>query len=151
MAGRKSKYYSHVQPRLEEVLEWKKQGLKESAIAKNLGVGLSAFNVYKKQFPQLMDTIKRGNIKIAEIAEDSLIQGIQGHYVEETETTVETDGNNKKKQRVKKVKKWIPANPTLIIFALKNRNPDEWKDRQETHHSGGLNMNIIADYGDTDE
>jgi len=128
-AGRKGKYNTHVQPFLDEILQWKKEGMKEAAIAAKLGVSVSSFELYKKQFSEFSEVIKRGDIKIAEIAEESLIQGIQGHFIEEVEQIIDVDGKKNKKQRVKKTKKWMPANPTLIIFALKNKKPEEWQDR----------------------
>ncbi len=44
----------------------------------------------------------------------------------------------------KKVKKQVAPNPTAAIFWLKNRKPDEWRDRKETEVSGVLNISDAA-------
>ncbi|GEO58693.1 hypothetical protein [Companilactobacillus bobalius] len=38
------------------------------------------------------------------------------------------------------VEKEIPPDTTAAIFWLKNRKPDEWRDKHETELSGGLNV-----------
>jgi len=35
------------------------------------------------------------------------------------------------------------ANPTLCIFGLKNMAPDDWRDKVEQHHSGGVKVEKI--------
>ncbi|HAP5627934.1 TPA: helix-turn-helix domain-containing protein, partial [Enterococcus faecalis] len=42
------------------------------------------------------------------------------------------------------VTKQVAPNPTAAIFWLKNRKPDEWRDRKETEVSGSLNISDAA-------
>ncbi|MFC5651399.1 hypothetical protein ACFPYJ_20240 [Paenibacillus solisilvae] len=63
--------------------------------------------------------------------ENSLFRAATGYDVEELKTVVEEDKNGKKKTRIENVKRHIPANPTAMIFWLKNRAPNEWNDRRE--------------------
>ena len=42
------------------------------------------------------------------------------------------------------VDKQVAPNPTSAIFWLKNRKPDEWRDRRETEVSGSLNISDAA-------
>lgn len=42
------------------------------------------------------------------------------------------------------VDKQVAPNPTAAIFWLKNRKPDEWRDRKETEISGSLNISDTA-------
>ena len=51
--GRKCKYPTRVQPRLQEIEEWCREGLIEAEICKRLGVSIRQFQEYKKKFPQL--------------------------------------------------------------------------------------------------
>lgn len=41
----------------------------------------------------------------------------------------------------KRVKKHVPADTTAMIFWLKNRKPDVWRDRQVTSHEGEVTVN----------
>ena len=34
--------------------------------------------------------------------------------------------------------KHYPPSETAMIFWLKNRDPENWRDRQEVEHSGGI-------------
>jgi len=36
------------------------------------------------------------------------------------------------------VRKYQPPNTTALIFWLKNRKPDQWRDKQEHEHSGQI-------------
>lgn len=42
------------------------------------------------------------------------------------------------------VDKQVAPNPTAAIFWLKNRKPEEWRDRRETEVSGSLNISDVA-------
>ncbi len=69
--GRKSKYNDYVKPRLDDVKRWAAAGATESEICSALGVSVASFNEYKKQFPELMESLRAGrqtvilNIKAA--------------------------------------------------------------------------------------
>lgn len=76
---------------------------------------------------------------------------VQGYSVDETRTvtadTGKKDDNGKAIVRVKEhvvTKKHYQPNPTLIIFTLTNRDPDNWKNRQENKLSGevGIKSNL---------
>ena len=56
--GRKSKYFTHVEPYLDNISEWS-ESMTEAQIAKKLGVGKTAFNDYKMKYPKLMEAIKK--------------------------------------------------------------------------------------------
>jgi hypothetical protein len=43
---------------------------------------------------------------------------------------------------VERKKKFIPGNSTAQIFWLKNRKPNEWRDKQQIEHSGNVGLDI---------
>ncbi|GAH53775.1 unnamed protein product, partial [marine sediment metagenome] len=45
---------------------------------------------------------------------------------------------------VKTVTKIITPNVTAQIFYLKNRQPDEWKDRHDLDVSGNVNIRVVT-------
>ncbi|EJV07735.1 hypothetical protein HMPREF1334_02430, partial [Enterococcus faecalis ERV41] len=57
---------------------------------------------------------------------------------EYTEVTEELTENGM--EITKKVTKQVAPNPTAAIFWLKNRKPDEWRDRKETQISGEMSV-----------
>jgi hypothetical protein len=35
------------------------------------------------------------------------------------------------------------GNATLVIFGLKNMSPDDWREKQEVEHSGGVTFQTV--------
>lgn len=72
---------------------------------------------------------------------------IKGYTVQEKRTvtadTGKKDDNGKPIVKVKEhvvTDKHYQPNPTLVIFALTNRDPDNWKNRQENKLSGEVGI-----------
>ena len=59
MAGRPNKYFSHVQPRFEEITEWLEAGATEKEICDNLGVNPKVFCKYKNEYKELHKAYKQ--------------------------------------------------------------------------------------------
>lgn len=130
--GRRSKYHTHVEPRLIEVEGWARDGLIDEQIAKNLGVAVSTFHSYKNKFPELRESLKRGKEVVDREVENALLKRALGYqYVEITEENgVET----------KRVIKHVSPDTTAQIFWLKNRKPADWRDKRDIEHSGSINL-----------
>jgi len=86
--GRKSKYFTHVQPRLPEIMEMCRT-MTEVQIAETLGVGASTFQAYKTEFPELAECIKRGKRTLVAELRSSLIKKAKGYEYTETKETTE--------------------------------------------------------------
>lgn len=132
-AGRRSKYHTHVEPRLIEIEGWARDGLIDEQIAKNLDVAVSTFHNYKKQFPELMESLKRGKEVVDREVENALLKRALGYRYDEV--TYEHG------EEVKRVTKEVQPDTTAQIFWLKNRKPDKWRDRQDINHSGNIDSN----------
>lgn len=39
----------------------------------------------------------------------------------------------------------VPPDPSAAFNWLKNRKPDEWRDKQEVAHTGGINLQVAPD------
>jgi hypothetical protein len=100
-AGRKDKYASHVEPKLNIVAAWARNGLIIEEIAKNLGVAKSTFCTYINKYPELSDALKQNKDEADQAVENALY------------------------------KKAVEGDNTAMIFWLKNRQPKKWRDRQE--------------------
>ncbi|MGH0775279.1 helix-turn-helix domain-containing protein [Bacillus mobilis] len=134
MAGRRNKYETHVRPRLDEIKEWAEQGLTESEMQKLLGVSHNAFNNYKNEYSELNESLKQGKEISDDIVEQSLYKNAIGYYYEEEAVTNKGD--------IVSVKKYSKPNTTAQIFWLKNRRRDQWRDKQDIEHSGGMDFEI---------
>ncbi len=121
---------------------WKRDGLTDEQIARNLGVSKHTLIKWKKNIPDFLDAIKKGKEVSDYELENALHKRAVGYYYEEETVT--------NKGEVVKTKKYEHANPTSLIFALKNRLPHKYRDKVEQEIT---NRNIeinIGDYVDDD-
>lgn len=91
------------------------KGYSEAVLAGEIGVCLDTITEWKKQHPEFSASIKRGRAVGAGVWEKRLA------------TLASTN----------------EGNATAIIFGLKNRVPDLWRDKTETEHSGGIKVEKI--------
>lgn len=133
--ARPSKYFTAVQPKLETIAGWAKNGLSHEQIAKNLGVAESTFYEYKKQFPELAEALKRGAEDAILEVENALFKSACGFYY--TEEVACKDGS------VAEVTKYSKPNMTACIFYLKNKKPEQWRDRQEHDVNANVSSQVI--------
>lgn len=86
--GRKSKYDTHVKPRLPEIMEMCRT-MTEQQIAESLGVGASTFQAYKTEFPELAECLKKGRQNLVAELRGSLIKKAKGYDYVETKVVTE--------------------------------------------------------------
>lgn len=124
----KSKYQTHVFPKLFLVENWAKDGLTDEEIAKRLGIATSTFYEYKLNYPEFSESLKRGKEVVDYEVEQSLLKRALGYtYVE---ITREPDSEGVMRI-TKETTKTVAPDTTAQIFWLKNRKPVEWRDKQE--------------------
>lgn len=126
--GRPTKYDSTI---LKRVKEWAKKGLSDAQIAQNLDVSRSTLSDWKNRFPDFLDVITKGKDIADRNVVNSVYKAAQFSEVTEEHTHIKKDANGKEIKEIRRVKKIIPPNPALAIFWLKNRLPDDWRDRRE--------------------
>ncbi|MEB7723398.1 transposase [Mammaliicoccus fleurettii] len=147
--ARRTKYDTHVQPRLEEIEAWCRDGLIDEDISKLLGVAYSTFKEYKKNKPALLDALKR-NKAIADIrVEESLYNKATSKTIKKMvpiklKRTYVEDGYVLAEEYIEmvEVEEEIPPDTTAMIFWLKNRKPTEWRDKRDVEHSGEMTTNV---------
>jgi hypothetical protein len=144
-AGRKSRYKTHVEQRLQEIEQWCAEGFIETEICKKLGVSVASFAVYKNKYPELTESITKGRqISDFEVVK-CLYKKCLGYEYEEVKATLEEGSKNKK--RVEKTTKHIPPDTMAIRFWLMNRMPKSWRDKQHIEQNTNLNINPDNDLG----
>jgi hypothetical protein len=103
------------------------QGLTMEQIASVLGMGCSTLYEKQNEYPELLEAIKRGRHKGVATISNALFQKAKA-------------GDN-----------------TAMIFYLKNRSPEEWRDRREHEHSGSkenpveIVLNYVAEDDDDED
>lgn len=97
-----NKYKSHVEPKLELIKGWAREGATDKEIAAKLGVAYSTFNDYKLKHSELSESLKESK-EVADFAVENALY-----------------------------KNAIGGNITAQIFWLKNRKPKQWREKVET-------------------
>ena len=104
-----AKYDKWLEPENLLLLEgWARDGLTDEQISKNMCVGTRTLYEWKQKFPQISQALKRGKEVVDIQVENALLELA------------------------------LKGNITAIIFWLKNRRPDKWRDKVEAE----TNVNI---------
>ena len=127
----KSKYFTHVEPKLTLIEGWARDGLTDEQIYNNLGISKDSFYKYKKQYSDFSDSLKKGKEIVDYEVENALLKRALGY--EYDEITYENG------EEVKRVTKQVAPDTTAQIFWLKNRKADKWRDKKDVEHSGNIN------------
>lgn len=107
---------------------WAKSGLTDEQIAKNIGINRTTLYDWKKKETNIADALKKGKEVIDFEVENALLKKALGYTITLKEEKLDKDGC------VHTLEKdvHIPPDTTAQIFWLKNRKPNNWKDRVET-------------------
>lgn len=130
----KSKYESHVLPKLDLVEKWTRDGLGTKQIAKNLGIGESTLWEYNARYPEFAEKLAKGREVVDTIVENAFLKRITGYDADEVrrEYVYETNEYGETVRVLKKEivqTKHIPGDPRAAEFWMKNRMPDKYQDR----------------------
>ena len=134
----KGKYEEWLLPdNLLRLQGWARDGLTDEQIAKNIGINKTTFYDWKKRFPDFSNSLKKTKEIVEREVENALLKSAKGYDVEET---VEELRFNKKTgdyelKVVKRTKRHIPASQVAQIFWLKNRRPEDWREKREYEES----------------
>lgn len=119
---RKTKYDTHIAPKLEEIKQWRAERLSIADIAKNLSVGLETLNRARLSQPELEEALKAPELTEDELFEksrrerlnrdkyyNSTLSFIRRHATEEERFKIIQTSVNKVsgKEELEKIKEYI--------------------------------------------
>lgn len=107
-------------------------GATDSDLARFFDVEESTINNWKTNHPEFLESLKRGKQQADAQVAKSLFHRATGYSHPETKIAT-TDGQITDS---KEFEKHYAPDPTAAIFWLKNRQPELWRDKQQTEHSG---------------
>lgn len=115
---------------------WARDGLTDEQIAHNIGISRKTLADWKNKYGDISDTLKKGKEVVDIQVENALLKRALGYeFVEVTKELTETG-----LIVTKKVTKQQVPDTTAAIFWLKNRKPNEWRDKRETQISGDIGV-----------
>ena len=127
---------------------WARDGLTDEQIAYNMGVHVSTLYAWKIQYNEISEALKRGKEVVDRLVENALLKRALGYEYEEVKEKYE---NGVCTERTVTKKEVVP-DTTAQIFWLKNRKPEEWRDKRVVDDNANNkaeqlieNMQTIAD------
>lgn len=114
------------------------KGFTNREIALKLGVDERTLYNWHKKYPNLFQTLKdEKNIADSKV-EASLYERARGYSVKEVKLFQDKNGEIVEHEIIKH----YPPDPTSMIFWLKNRQPNKWRDKQEIEQTQEIKVNI---------
>jgi transposase-like protein len=118
----KGKYEEWLKPDGLILIEgWARDGLTDEQIAHNMGIRRETLWSWRKQFPNIDNALKKTKEVVDRQVENALF------------------------------KKACEGDTTAMIFWLKNRRPNDWRDKRETQLSGNVQSvpdRLVIEYAD---
>lgn len=117
--GAECKYHTHVLPYLDVIEDQVAEGVPLDEIARALEISPRSLFYYQKEYPELLQSIKSGDIRATCKVKGALYRKA---------TMGGQDGM---------------GDTTAQIFWLKNRDPDNWRDKQERDVTMNGNISFL--------
>lgn len=133
--GRKSLYNPEIHPKKAGDLAL--MGKTNPEIAAALGVTAETLNQWRRQFPEFADAVKKNKDQADSVVVASLYQRACGYEYTEISVKESPDGSI-----TTTTTKHVAPDVTAQIIWLKNRQPKDWRDKQEYSHSGDINLHF---------
>lgn len=131
------KYEKNVQPKLGLIECWARDGVIDKDIAKRLGVAYSTFRIYVKAQSALSAALKKGKEVVDYEVENALLERAKGgvrvlRRPFKLKRVTFLDGKKVKEEEqieYADYEEYTPPDTGAAIFWLKNRKPENWRDK----------------------
>lgn len=137
MAGAPTKYKEEYN---ELAYKYCLLGATDAQLAEFFDVDESTINNWKVDYPIFLESIKKGKEQAdAEVAQ-KLFHRATGY--EHKAVKIVADAKTGKEHVVPYVEHY-PPDTTAAIFWLKNRQKDNWREKNEVEHSGNVTVELV--------
>lgn len=100
---------------------WARDGLTDGQIAQNCNINRQTLYDWKKKYPDISDTLKKGKEVVDYQVENALLKSA------------------------------LDGNTTAQIFWLKNRKPDKWREKQQESSNDNEKVVLVDDLKDYED
>lgn len=147
--GRRGKYEDWLtEDGLLKVQGWARDGLSNEQIAHNIGINKDTLYEWQKRFSDFSDALKKGKEVVDREVENAMLKRALGYDYEEVvqrPVVVDKETGETEMRVVQRVNKHVAPDVTAQIFWLKNRKPEEFRDKRDVELSGSVDLGSIIE------
>lgn len=120
---------------------WARDGLTDEQIAHNMGIAYSTLKYWKNDHLAILAALKKGKEVVDIQVENALLKRALGYKYKEVtrEKVFNPETGQYELMPTKEVTKEVVPDTTAQIFWLKNRRPEQWRDKKDVSVEGSLN------------
>lgn len=119
-------------------------GATDAEIADILEINIATLHRWKVQFPEFCDALKVGKEPPDERVKRSLYLRATGYTYDAVKIVADAKTGA---SVIVPYREHVPPDTTACIFWLKNRDKENWRDKQEVEHSGAVDITPMAEDG----
>jgi len=149
----KGKYLKWLKKDSLTLLEaWARDGLTDEQLAHNMGITPSTLYVWKQKYSEISESLSRGKEIVDIEVENDLLKKAHGYNAEIKKTFkvkevyYDEEGRRCEKERLEQAtdEVHVPSDTQAIMWWLKNRKPETWRDKPVGSESADdqINQNI---------
>lgn len=149
----KPKYEKWLEPEgLAKIEMWARQGLTHADIAANMQVARTTLEAWKKDHPDILEAIKKGNETADLRVENALYKRACGYDAtdEEYRRVKNPETGEMELLLCRRNVRHVPPDTTAAIIWLKNRLPSLWRDRP-AEAAADTSVRVVFDVDEEDE
>jgi len=135
---------------LKKIAELYGSGMSYTAIAKKIGCDRKTLNRWLNNTtacPTMRQQMQEAAIDACKPLEDAAWKAAQGYIYTEKTYMYDKEGG---RHLIKEVEKEAPPQPSMLQFLLKNKKPNEYKDKQEIQTDGTVTIRFDGGAGGAD-
>lgn len=142
---------------LDAVKGWAMQGATDEDLAAMIGISIATFYEWKKKYAEFSEALFKGkHVANGELLNSAFRQSVGYTYIENVPVRFKTykEFIDPDKGKVLKpveevivvpVEKHVYPNATITQFMLRNRMPEQYKDKQQIEHIGSNDYDYLTD------
>lgn len=135
----KGKYQEWLEPEgLLKIEGWARDGLTDEQIANNMGIATSTLYDWKNKYLEISEALKNGKEVVDRQVENALLKRAVGCKCKEIIEEYDPEADEIRVTR--RITKEYPPDTTALIYWLKNRKPEQWRDKKDVGISGEMKV-----------